>query len=128
MPLPGPADLDPDLHTEAGRELNAAAEDGTLSIDGKKRIRRPSPRHHAWYEGRSSYVEAALNLATIIVAIVLMVTILLQSKTSAFGGGMGGDSGSIVKTRRGFEQTLFQFTIGTAVVFVVLCVLSGLML
>lgn len=73
-------------------------------------------------------MEAALNLATIIVAIVLMVTILLQSKTSAFGGGMGGDSGSIVKTRRGFEQTLFQFTIGTAVVFVVLCVLSGLML
>jgi protein translocase SecG subunit len=79
-------------------------------------------------EGRSNLVHVALNLATIIVAIVLMVTILLQSKTSAFGGGMGGDSGSIVKTRRGFEQTLFQFTVGTAVVFVVLCVLSGLLL
>ena len=109
------------------RELNAAVEDGTLSIDGKRRMRR-SRRRDPRNKGRSFQVEAALNLATIIVAIVLMVTILLQSKTSAFGGGMGGDSGSIVKTRRGFEQTLFQFTIGTAVVFVVLCVLSGLML
>lgn len=73
-------------------------------------------------------MEIALNLATIIVAIVLVVTILLQSKSSAFGGGMGSDAGSIAKTRRGFEKTLFQFTVGTAVVFVILCVLSGLAL
>jgi len=73
-------------------------------------------------------VEAALNLSTIIVALLLIATILLQSKSSAFGGGMGGDTGSISKTRRGFEKTLFQFTIGTAVVFVILCVMSGLIL
>ncbi len=73
-------------------------------------------------------MEAALNLSTIIVALLLIATILLQSKSSAFGGGMGGDTGSISKTRRGFEKTLFQFTIGTAVVFVILCVMSGLIL
>jgi preprotein translocase subunit SecG len=73
-------------------------------------------------------VEVALNLSTIIVALLLIGTILLQSKSSAFGGGMGGDAGSISKTRRGFEKTLFQFTIGTAVVFVILCVMSGLIL
>jgi len=79
-------------------------------------------------KGSRADVEVALNLSTIIVAIVLIVTIMLQSKTSAFGGGFGGDSGSISTTRRGFEKTLFQFTIGTAVVFVVLCALSGLVL
>ncbi|MCX5995222.1 MAG: preprotein translocase subunit SecG [Chloroflexi bacterium] len=44
------------------------------------------------------------------------------------GGGLGGIFGgsgeSAFRTRRGFEKTLFRFTIALVVVFVILCILS----
>jgi preprotein translocase subunit SecG len=70
-------------------------------------------------------VDIALNLVTIIVAIVLIAIILLQTKGSSFSGAFGGGSDSIQRTRRGFEKTLFQFTIGVAIVFVILSILSS---
>ncbi len=70
-------------------------------------------------------MEVALNLVTIIIAIVLIAIILLQTKGSSFSGAFGGGSDSIQRTRRGFEKTLFQFTIGVAVVFVILSILSS---
>jgi preprotein translocase subunit SecG len=70
-------------------------------------------------------VDTAINLVTIICAITLIAVILLQTKGSSFSGAFGGDTGSIQKTRRGFEKTLFDFTIGTAVVFVVLAIISS---
>ncbi len=74
-------------------------------------------------------MEVALNLVTIIVSIVLIVIILLQTKGSSFSGAFGGGgSDSIQRTRRGFEKTLFQFTIGTAIFFVFLCILSSIVL
>jgi preprotein translocase subunit SecG len=51
--------------------------------------------------------------------------ILLQTKGSSFSGAFGGDTGSIQKTRRGFEKTLFDFTIATTVVFLVLAIISS---
>jgi len=71
-------------------------------------------------------VQTALDIAVIIVSIVLIAVILLQTKGSSFSGAFGGDAGSINRTRRGVEKTLFQFTIGTSVVFVVLAILTGL--
>ena len=71
-------------------------------------------------------MQTALNIAMIIVSVVLMVLILLQSKGSSFSGAFGGDAGSINRTRRGVEKTLFQFTIGTAGVYVVLAIASSL--
>jgi preprotein translocase subunit SecG len=53
------------------------------------------------------------------------LVILLQTKGSSFSGAFGGDSGSIYRTRRGVEKTLFQFTIGLAIVFVALAILSS---
>ncbi|MEJ7837554.1 MAG: preprotein translocase subunit SecG [Thermomicrobiales bacterium] len=70
-------------------------------------------------------METAINLVTIITAITLIVVILLQTKGSSFSGAFGGDTGSIQKTRRGFEKTLFDFTIGTTVVFLVLAIISS---
>lgn len=70
-------------------------------------------------------MDIALNLVTIIMAIVLIAIILLQTKGSSFSGAFGGGSDSIQRTRRGFEKTLFQFTIGVAVGFVVLSILSS---
>lgn len=70
-------------------------------------------------------MDIALNLVTIIIAIVLIAIILLQTKGSSFSGAFGGGSDSIQRTRRGFEKTLFQFTIGVAIGFVMLSILSS---
>lgn len=71
-------------------------------------------------------MKLALDLAVIIVSTVLILVILLQTKGSSFSGAFGGDTGSINRTRRGVEKTLYQFTIVTAVVFVVLAAFAGL--
>ena len=68
----------------------------------------------------------ALNIVQIIVSVVLIALILLQAKGSGFGGFFGGDSSSIYRTRRGFERTLFQFTIAMAVVFILLSLVSSM--
>jgi preprotein translocase subunit SecG len=70
-------------------------------------------------------VQTALNLVMIIVSVVLTLVILLQTKGSSFSGAFGGDTGGIYRTRRGVEKTLFQFTIATAVVFVLLAMVSS---
>ncbi|HEV2108071.1 MAG TPA: preprotein translocase subunit SecG [Thermomicrobiales bacterium] len=70
-------------------------------------------------------METAINLVTIIISAVLIVIILFQGKGSSFTGAFGGDSGSINRTRRGLEKTLFQFTIGVAVLFIVFAIASS---
>ena len=72
-------------------------------------------------------MSAYMNFALIIISIVLMVLILLQSKGATFSGTFSSDS-SVYRTRRGVEKTIFQFTIVTAVVFVLFAILSVLML
>jgi preprotein translocase subunit SecG len=71
-------------------------------------------------------MHTALNIAVIIVSVVLLLLILLQTKGSSFSGAFGGDTGSINRTRRGVEKTLFQFTIGTAGVYVVLAIANSM--
>ena len=72
-------------------------------------------------------MQTAVNIAMIVVSVVMIALILLQSKGSTFSGAFGGDTGSINRTRRGVEKTLFQFTIGTAVVYVVLAIASSIL-
>ncbi len=67
-----------------------------------------------------------LNVVEIIISAVLIVVVLFQSKGSGFSGAFGGDSGSIYRTRRGVEKTLFQFTIGLAVLFGVISLVSAI--
>jgi preprotein translocase subunit SecG len=64
----------------------------------------------------------------IIISIVLILVVLLQTKGSSFSGAFGGDTSSIYRTRRGIEKTLFQFTIGIGILFVLLAVVSSIWL
>ena len=66
-----------------------------------------------------------VQIALIIIAVVMVVTVLAQVRGGGLGGIFGGSAGeSAFRTRRGFEKTLFRFTVVLAVVFVVLCILS----
>jgi preprotein translocase subunit SecG len=63
------------------------------------------------------------NVALIIVAIALVLSILFQAK----GGGLGGIFGqadTVYRTRRGVEKTLFQLTIALAVLFVIVSIVA----
>ena len=70
-------------------------------------------------------MEVAINLVSIIIAVVLILLILMQTKGSSFSGAFGGDTSSIYRTRRGVEKMLFQFTIGASIVFVVFAIFSS---
>lgn len=64
-----------------------------------------------------------LNIAQIIIAVALSVTILFQVK----GGGLGGIFGqadTVYRTKRGVEKTLFQLTIALTVVFIALSIVA----
>ncbi len=71
--------------------------------------------------------EAALNTIQIILALILVIVILMQTKGSSMGGLFGGgDSSSVYRTRRGFERRLFQFTITLSVVFFVVALINSI--
>ena len=60
-------------------------------------------------------ISASLFIVQIILSIGMVVLVMLQTK-----GGLGnlfGGEGSVFHRRRGVEKTLFQITIGLAVVF-----------
>jgi len=62
-----------------------------------------------------------LLIAQIIVAAALIGVVTMQVR----GGGLGGIFGqpeSVYRTRRGVEKSLFQFTIGLTILFVLLCI------
>jgi preprotein translocase subunit SecG len=65
-----------------------------------------------------------VQIALIIIAVALVATVLAQVSGGGLGGIFGGSGESAFRTRRGFERTLFRFTIVLAVVFVILCMLS----
>lgn len=66
-----------------------------------------------------------LNLLQIVISVILIVVILLQVKGSGFGAALGGMSGgSVYRTKRGLERTLFQATILLVVVFIFVSFLS----
>lgn len=67
-------------------------------------------------------METALYFAQIVVAIVLILIVLTQNRSGGLGSAFGGDSSSVYRTRRGIEKTLFNFTIGAAVAFLVLSI------
>ncbi|MBE7519416.1 MAG: preprotein translocase subunit SecG [Thermoflexaceae bacterium] len=66
-----------------------------------------------------------LNILQIAVSVTLIVVVLLQVKGSGFGAALGGMSGgSVFRTKRGLERTLFQATIMLAIVFIMVSFLS----
>jgi preprotein translocase subunit SecG len=65
----------------------------------------------------------ALNIGTLLIALVLSVVLILQAKGSGIGAGLGGST-SVFRTRRGIERTLFQLTIVLVIAFVIIDILS----
>ena len=68
-------------------------------------------------------MQTYVNIALIILAVMLTIAIVLQTH-GGLGGAFGGDVTGTYKTRRGLEKTLFQLTIGVAVVFFALVVIN----
>lgn len=68
----------------------------------------------------------ALQVVQIIISIVIIGLVLLQAKGSGLGGIFGGDGG-VARTRRGVEKSLFQITIGLAVIFFILSLVAVLL-
>lgn len=64
-----------------------------------------------------------LNIVQILVSIVLIVVVLLQTRGSGFSATFSSDT-SIYRTRRGVERTLFNVTIGLAVLFILVSIAS----
>jgi preprotein translocase subunit SecG len=63
-----------------------------------------------------------LNIALIIISVLLILSVILQSKGAGLGGLTGADTGSIFTARRGVERTLFWITIILSVVFFALVI------
>lgn len=62
-------------------------------------------------------------IVQVVLAIILMVSILVQGRGTSLGEAFGGSS-SFYTTRRGAERTLFVITIVVAVLFVVTALLN----
>jgi preprotein translocase subunit SecG len=63
-----------------------------------------------------------LNIALIIISVLLILSVILQSKGAGLGGLTGADTGSIFTARRGVERTLFRITIILSVIFFALVI------
>jgi preprotein translocase subunit SecG len=63
-----------------------------------------------------------LNVVQILISVVIVLLILTQVKEG--GSGLFSSAKSTFRTRRGLEQTLFQFTIILAAVFLFVSILS----
>ena len=70
-------------------------------------------------------MHVAFQIVQITLAIVLVGVILLQTRGSGFSA-FGSSDSSIYRTRRGFERSLFQFTIVLAVCWVLVSIGTAL--
>ena len=70
-------------------------------------------------------MHAAILIVQMLLAIVLIASVLLQARGSGFSA-FGSSDRSIYHTRRGFERTLFQFTIVVAVLWVLVSIAAAL--
>jgi len=66
-------------------------------------------------------MQTYLSVAQIVLSVVLILAILLQVR----GGGLGGifgQPGSVYRTKRGVEKTLFQLTIVLVILFIIISI------
>jgi protein translocase SecG subunit len=66
-----------------------------------------------------------LTIVQAIIAIILIISILLQQRGTALGSSLGGgDSGSFYSTRRGIQKKLLWLTIISGFLFIALSLLN----
>jgi len=63
-----------------------------------------------------------MDIALIITAVGLIISVILQSKGAGLGGLTGSDASSVFTARRGIERVLFWVTIVLSVIFFVLAI------
>jgi preprotein translocase subunit SecG len=61
-----------------------------------------------------------LDISLIIISVLLILSVILQSKGAGLGGLTGADTGSVFTARRGVERTLFRLTIILSIIFFIL--------
>lgn len=61
-----------------------------------------------------------IDIALIIISVLLILSVILQSKGAGLGGLTGADAGSVFTARRGVERTLFWVTIVLSALFFLL--------
>ncbi len=71
-------------------------------------------------------IKPYLDIALIITAIALVISVILQNKGVGLGGLTGNDSGGVFTQRRGIEKTLFWVTIALSGLFFILTFLTVL--
>ena len=64
-----------------------------------------------------------INIIEIIVAIMLIISILLQNRGAGLSGTFGGGFEGYY-TRRGFERFLVYFSIFLSIVFIILAIIN----
>lgn len=63
-------------------------------------------------------MELTFNILQLITGILLIVTIMLQSKGAGLGAAFGGGGDAIQTTRRGAEKGIFNVTIVLSAIFI----------
>ena len=58
-----------------------------------------------------------LDIALIIIAVALILSVILQSKGAGLGGLTGSDASTVFTARRGVERVLFCVTIILSILF-----------
>lgn len=68
-------------------------------------------------------LQKIINIAQLVISVILILSILLQSRGAGLSGTFGGDS-AVYTTRRGPEKMLYWITLVLALVFVGLAIAS----
>lgn len=61
-------------------------------------------------------IDNILNISQAVLAVILIISVLLQARGTGLGAAFGGDS-NVYRTKRGIEKKLFQATIVVAILF-----------
>lgn len=69
-------------------------------------------------------MKTTFNILTIVSAVFMTITILLQRKGAGLGGTFGGSDVDGFRTKRGAEKAIFNATVILAVVFVLSVILG----
>ncbi|MBM4436824.1 MAG: preprotein translocase subunit SecG [Actinobacteria bacterium] len=68
-------------------------------------------------------MNAGLQAAQLVLAILLIAAVLIQVRNSGLGSSLGGSDTSFFRARRGIDRLLFNLTIAIAVLFFVVAAL-----
>lgn len=68
-------------------------------------------------------MKSLFNVFTVVSAVLMILTILLQNRGQSLGASFGGDSG-FYRSKRGAEAVIFNATIVLGIIFVLSIILS----